>query len=137
MASSKDEILNEFKPLIDMGLVGIIADLQEDTGCKVIYNKMATLDKVLSTKEFWRLQPSQKEHEAIKSGCKTEEEIIEYCNKYADVKKEEAIRTGKVVICNVIGMFSCKDSYEDCSWDMVHEVVTPNGNILYIRLHCY
>jgi len=137
MASSNDEILNEFKPFIDKGLVGVITDLQEERGCKVIYNKMATLDKVLSTKEFWRLQPSQKENEAIKCGCKTDEEIVEYCVKYSKVKKEEAIKTGKAVICNEIGMFSCKDSREDCSWDMVYEVVTPNGDFLYIREHCY
>ncbi|UZW12861.1 hypothetical protein OSC52_13485 [Clostridium pasteurianum] len=47
------------------------------------------------------------------------------------------MKAGKPVICNTIGMFSCKNLHEDCNWDIVYEVVNLNGDILYVREHCY
>ncbi|UZW12862.1 hypothetical protein OSC52_13490 [Clostridium pasteurianum] len=78
MASSINEIFEAFKPFIEKGMVGIVQDIKEDRKCKVIYNKMSTLDKVLTPEELWRVQPSKNEIEARKIGCKTDDEIIEY-----------------------------------------------------------
>jgi len=137
MSSSIEELFNTFKSLSDMGMVGVIPDLQEERNCKVVYNKIATLNQVVSPKEFRELPLSQNMEEAVKSGLKNDEEIIEYGKQKTEIKKEEAIKRGEAVICDTIGMFSCKDSHEECSWDMVYEVVTPNGDCLYLRKHCY
>lgn len=137
MTSSRKELLDAFEPLINIGKLGIIPDLEEEKGCNVLYNKMTTLDKVLSPKELLSLPCSGKEQEARKNGCKTNEEICEYIEKINKEKKKEAIEIGKAVICDTIGMFSCKDAHEECSWDMVYEFITPNGDFLYIRQHCY
>ncbi|MFL0250640.1 hypothetical protein ACJDT4_09430 [Clostridium neuense] len=137
MSSSKEEIFEAFKPFIEKGIVGIVSDLKEDRECSVLYNKMSSLDKVLTSKEFWMLQPSKNEIEARKSGCNTDDEIIEYCDAIYNIKKEEAMKTGMPVKCDTIGMFSCKDIHEDCSWDIVYVVVNPSGEFLYIREHCY
>lgn len=137
MRSSIEEIFEPYIPFIQKGMVGIVQDLKEERMNKVTYNDMCALEEALTSEELWRLQPSENEIEARKSGCKTSDEIIEYCNGILSLKKEEAMKTGKPVICDTIGMFWCKDSHEECSWDMVYEVVTPNGDIRYIREHCY
>lgn len=137
MSSSDKEIFDAFKPLIDLGIVGVFPNLQEDRSCKVIYDRMITLDKVLSSREFQNIGYSNNMKEAIKNGCKTNEEIMEYCNKIGETKKDEAVKCGKPVIADTIGMFSCKVPHEECSWDVVYELATPEGEFLYERNHCY
>ncbi len=106
--------------------------------CKLIYNKFEKrLDKVVSSRDLFSLPKSDNMNGAIKSGLVTDEEISEYCDKIQAEKLEEAKKTGKIVIVATIGIFFCENPYEECNWDVVYEVVNPEGEIGYIREHTY
>jgi hypothetical protein len=137
MSSSSKEIFEAFKPFIDMGVVGIFPDEATRKYSKVIYDKPSCLNNVMTIREQSEGPASRNMKEAIKNGCKTDKEIIEYCGKITAEKKKEAKETGKDIISDSIGPLLCQCPNEDCSLDMVYEIVTPKGEVLYERVHCY
>ncbi|MDU1350576.1 hypothetical protein [uncultured Clostridium sp.] len=137
MSSSPEEILEAFKPFTEMGKFMISPTIKEDKYYKVLYDKLGTLNEVFSPLEWNNAPFSKNMQEAVNDGCKTGEEIIEYCKKIKEKGKEEAALKGENIIVDSIGLLWCQDPNEDCSWDMVYEVVTPEGEILYKREHCY
>ena len=101
------------------------------------YNKEGTMMEVLTIEEILEVPHSQNMIDAIKNGYKTEDAIIEYCNQIAEEKRKEAIQTGQSVIVDIIGLFPCLRYKQDCSKDVVYELITPGGEYLYMRKHCY
>ncbi len=102
----------------------------------VKYGKEGTMLEVFSSDEILEIPQSKNMIEAINKGYKTEDEITEYCNQIVEEKRKEAIQTGQSLVVDTIGIFPCRKYQEDCSEDVVYEVVTPEGEYLYIREHC-
>jgi hypothetical protein len=137
MSSSDREILEVFEPFIKMGVVGFNVDCQKEELCHLTFGKPAVMDKVFSNNEIMNLPNSKNMNEAYKNGCKTDEEMSAYTNVISNAALEKAIETGEYQICDTIGMFECKDDDEECNWDMIYEVVTPQGEFLYLRKHTF
>lgn len=135
MSSSPEEILEAFKPFIEEGKFVIVPTIEEDRYHKVLYDKLGTLNEVFSPLEWQNAPFSKNMQEAVNSGCKTDEEIIEYCKKFKEKGKEEAALKGENIIVDSIGLLWCQDPHEDCSWDVVYEIATPKGEIFYKRVH--
>ncbi|ACO85122.1 hypothetical protein CJF16_19815 [Clostridium botulinum] len=139
MSSSGREIMEALKPFAELGMLGIIPndDLEEEKYCKVKYNQPGTMGEIFTDKELSNLPQSKLMREAIENGYKTNQQIIDYCNHKKEIIKSKAIEIGKPQISDTIGIFSCKDANEECSWDIVCEIVTPRGEFLYKREHTW
>lgn len=137
MTSSPKEILEPLKDLIKLGIVGFDNGCEDEKYCNVTYNKDEVMIKVFSPRELDNLPDSKNMKEAVSMGLKTEDEILKYCKDKLELAKIKAIKTSTTQVYDELGLFSCKCKDEECSWDFIYAVVTPNGETLYRRKHCY
>ena len=109
----------------------------------IIYNRPASMDEVLTDSElhnifFDKFSISDNMKEAYKNGCKTDEEVLAYCQELIKPILAKAKESNEYQICDTLGgIFLCQCSHEDCSMDMVYEDCMPNGEFLYLRKHTY
>jgi len=136
MSSSLKEVMEVLQLLPGLGVIEKENSINGKC-CKIKYDELGTMSEIFTKEELMYLPASKNMQEAIENGYKENSQIIEYCNKLVKEKVDEAKETGKNVTTDTIGMFPCQSPYEDCSWDMVYEMVTPEGKYFNIRRHCY
>ena len=133
-----NEIIAEiFKEQIKLGIVGFIPDNNNEEYVQLTYGKPAKMGEVFSHNELMNLPDSNNMIEAYKNGCKTEKEILAYTDAITKKALKKAVETGTYQITDRIGLLHCKDNNVECSWDIVDEVITPEGHRLYVRKHSY